>query len=324
MKKIGITKQKSKFNKIVILSMLLCIGLLRAEPVGAASFAVAPMNNYVTINPGDSYTAAFEVYNPTSNTSSINYEVKMDHFYESNEGAVLLEEVGTTGEILDWATIDSPSSGTLESGESTQIKYTISVPENAPGGGQYLAFTVEGGKAEEDTLDESGEGSNTALEQKMIIAYRVFVEVTGDVIKSGEIENISVPGFLLGGNIIGTSTVKNTGNVHESATYKLQVFPLFSDEEVYTNEEDPETSMVLPDRMVFKTSTWENTPKVGIFNVIYTVEFAGQTAQISKMVIICPIWLLFIIFFMIAAIIIWLVMRARSRKSTNSRKASTE
>lgn len=313
-----ISRKRWVISGIVAVFCALCFSALKAETVGAISFAVSPMNNYVIINPGDSYESSFKILNPVDNESDIKYEVKMEHFYEEDDGAVLLEEVGTTGQILDWTTLESADTGTLAPNESAEIKYVINVPKNAAGGGQYIAFTVEAKGDSED--GSSDEGTNATLEQKAIIAYRVFVEVPGDITRSGEILDINVPGFLLGGNITGTSTIKNTGNIHDEATYTLQVFPLFSDEEVYTDEEDPKTSMVMPDRQSYHVSEWENTPPVGIYNVVYTVKFAGVEGKVSKLVIVCPIWLLFLIIFAIIALIIWIVMRIRAR-AKGSKKA---
>ena len=148
--------------------------------------------------------------------------------------------------------------------------------------------------------------------------------MTGSVVRKGEIIDASLPSFLLSGNITGAATVKNNGNVHGDAVYKMQVFPLFSDEEVFTNEEDPATAMVFPNRSRYKELAWEGTPMVGIFNVVYTVEFEGATAQIKKMVIICPVWLLFIIIFAIALLILWILMRVRNGHGRKARSDDEE
>ncbi len=308
-----ISKLNFFIGGIVATFLVTLIGILNAEKVGAISFVVSPLNNYVIINPGESYESSFKVLNPTGNEDNLEYEVKMEHFYEGEDGAVLLEEVGDTGQILDWVTLKSANTGVLAPNEATEIRYVINVPKNAAGGGQYVAFTVEA--KNNDKTDDLGEGTNTALKQRMVIAYRVFVEVTGKIIRNGEMLNIDVPGFLLSGNIFGSSIIKNTGNVHGTASYKLQVFPLFSDEEIYTNEETPATRTIMPDRSMYHELAWEKTPNIGIFNVVYTVEFEGTTAQIKKMVIKCPVWLLFIIIFAIVAAIIYFVSRARARRA---------
>lgn len=311
-----ISKEKKVISGIIISFFALFISIIETSTANAISFAVSPMNNFVVLNPGESYESAFTVFNPTNNEDSINYEVKMEHFYEGDDGAVLLEDVGTTGQILEWTKLESADTGVLAPGEKADINYSINVPEDAAGGGQYVAFTVEA--KDNSKTNESKEGTNATLEQKTLIAYRVFAEIAGDINRQGEVQDINVPSFLLSGNIKGTSSIKNTGNVHGEAKYKLQVFPLFSDEEIYTNEEDPQTATILPDRTRYEETAWENTPSIGIFNVKYTVEFEGVTAEVSKMVIICPIWLLFLIIFIIIAIIIWIAVRVKGRKGNKA------
>ena len=62
-------------------------------------------------------------------------------------------------------------------------------------------------------------------------------------------------------------------------------------------------------------------PQIGIFSVEQTIEFAGQVSTNKKLVLICPLWLLFVIFALLFFIIFWLVSRARSRK--RARRSNT-
>ena len=57
-----------------------------------------------------------------------------------------------------------------------------------------------------------------------------------------------------------------------------------------------------------------NTPPIGIFRVKQTVKIFGETSVVEMMVIVCPLWLLFLILFVIVALIIWVVMKIRGVK----------
>lgn len=298
-----------------ILTLLITPGALAESDY---SFAVTPMNQKIIITPGGSYQSSFKVVNPSNSSVDIDYEIKLSNFYVDENHSVVFEEVGDTGKILDWITIDSHKAGNLKPSESATIAFTVNVPEDAAAGGQYAAFvvTAEAASDENERQEQQDEGNrNMAIKEVKAISHLLYAEVAGNTLRQGEVLEASVPSFLLSGDISGNSSVKNTGNVHGTAKYTLQVFPLFSNEEIYTNEENPSEREILPDRTLYSESVWANTPAMGIFNVVYTVEFEGVTTQVKKMVIKCPVWLLFIIIFGIIAIIIWLFLMAKKRRT---------
>lgn len=294
------------FTLIITTYMPVSVQALKSE----VSMLVSPMNQSIVLTPGDTYHGSFKIANPSSSTTNLDYEIERKSFYVDESYNTTFDEAGSP--IVDWTTIDNNETGSLAPNTNVEVRFTINVPANIAGGGQYEAFLVK-------TVDNGvQDDSNTVIKEQLIMAHLVFAEVAGKTFRQGEITGINVPSFLLSGNIIGSSSIKNTGNIHGVATYTMQVFPLFSDEEIYTNEEKQDTHIILPDRTLYAETIWPDTPALGIFNVVYTVEFEGVTQQVSKMVIKCPIWLLFIIIFVIAAIIIYFVVRAKSRK--NSRK----
>jgi hypothetical protein len=276
--------------------------------------SMSPMDQEIVLNPGDTYESSVRVTNPGTNTMDVDYQTLVEPFYRNDEDAgVKFESKNGRGDMAEWITITSNESGHLAPGETAEITFRIDVPETAPAGGQYASVIAS---------STASTNEKTMIEEKIQIAHLIYAEIAGATTRNGELVSIDVPAFLLSGNVRGMSTIKNTGNVHGTASYKMQVFPLFSDEEIYTNEEDPETHLIMPDQTYYTETAWENTPEIGIFNVVYTVEFEGETlAQASKMVIKCPIWLLAIILFIIIAIAIWLATRSWGRKKNKRAKA---
>ncbi len=275
-------------------------------------FSISPMNQKIVLSAGETYRSSFKVTNPASNIGNFAYTVSVSPYYVDENHNSIYENNNDYNQIVDWIKLDK-TSGTIAPNNTEELYFSIDVPENAPAGGQYAAIKV----TSNNNYDSGEESIN--IQAKYSIAHIICAEIAGTTERHGEITSADVPSFLLSGNITGSSTIKNTGNVHGTAKYTMQIFPLFSGEEVYTNEEVPIEKTILPDRTLYNELAWEDTPAVGIFNVIYTVEFEGVTTQVSKLVIVCPIWLLFIIIFAIFALIFYFVAKAKARKKANQK-----
>ena len=316
---------KKQFNKlstwvvcIAFLAISMCTSVIDAFAAGYG-LTMSPMNQEIILNPGDSYSSSFTMANPLASVADTYYELSVEPFYFSDNNEPYFSANGDSGNMVKWISFKSSTSGKLAPNGSKEVLFDINVPEEAPAGGQYAAIiaTISTKSDDEELENNKKSGSmNVSMKETKRVAHLIYAEVTGSVVKGGEILSVDVPSFLFSGKIHGTSTVKNTGNVHSAAYYTMRVTPIFSDEEVYTSEEEPERKVVLPDRTVYEELAWNETPNIGIFNVVYTVEFEGSKAEVRKMVIKCPLWLLFLVLFAVAAIIIYFVTRTRTRRGT--------
>lgn len=312
------TFKKLKNWVVAILVMAFGVLVFNIDSVSAAGYglSMSPMKQSIIIDPGDSYKLSFRISNPSNSTQDTYYKIEIEPFYRDENGAVVYEAEGGHGEIVKWVSLGIPADGKLAPNDVKEVLMTINVPESASAGGQYFSVNVTAAAKPFDE-EQSEEASDSAtIKEIKRMSHLVYAEITGTVIKKGNILSADLPGFLLSGKITGSATVENLGNVHGEAKYVLKVFPLFSDEEIYTNEENPEEKTVLPNRTLYNETAWEGTPNIGIFNVVYTVEFEGSTAEVRKMVIKCPLWLLFLVLFAVAAIIIYFVTRTRTRRGT--------
>lgn len=281
-----------KLSTIALFMTAFIGAVITTQNAAASSLTLSPMNQMKLITPGETETGTFTVANPSENTSEIEYELVVRPFFHNDNNNAVFEAKEDYSQMADWITL-SKTEGSLEPNKSEEIIFSIEVPENAPAGGQYAAIMVSSKNAV----------SGGTINERIELAHLIYAEVAGETVRRGDITNVNVPSFLLSGNITGSAMIKNTGNVHSNATHTMKIFPLFSNEEVFTNEENPQTNLIMPGSSRLTSVTWTETPSIGIFHVLYDVEFEGVKNSVDKYVIICPLWLLFLIILAIFLII---------------------
>lgn len=293
--------------------LVACLVLLGVFLSGQVVFAVddkpdyriqvSPVKLELDLKPGSTSTATFKVQN--TGAKQFDFELSTGPFSVSDQNYTQdLATVTDYTHIKDWITF-STDKGTIPAGGEKEITVTVVVPKDIPAGGQYGVIFA---RMKEDHDDTGGIKSE---KQVGILVYSKNVE--GKTREEGKVLENKVPSFMFAPPIQATSIVENTGNVHADATYTLQVYPLFGDEEVYTNEESPESRTILPDTRRLNTMSWDGAPQLGVFRVKQTVKFLDQTSVTEKIVFICPLWFLFIILAIIFLAIFWIVSRVRSR-----------
>lgn len=313
-----------KKNKLLMavaalaLVVVSCFGVFNGRVYADSnSMTVSPPYQKMILIPGETYKNVVSVFNASNSTRDLKYAVEVGSFSQlkseesgDDYGSINHINVSSYNQIMDWIKLGS-TGGTAKPGETQEISYTIEVPEDAPAGGQYATILV----IDETTSGLPGEG-NISIDQKFQFASIIYAEVAGETKEEGEILDNSMPSFLLNGPLTASSMVRNNGNVHTDAEYTFQVWPLFSDEEICTNEENPETSMILPETERYHAQHCD-LPSVGIFKAKQVVKIFGETSIVEKTIIICPLWLLFLILFVIIALIMWIFMKTRKRKRSS-------
>ncbi len=208
--------------------------------------------------------------------------------------------------ITKWITL-SQDGGEVEPGKQDEITVTVKVPKDVPAGGQYAVVQA---RMVNDGNSSDG-NSILALSQVGVVVYS---SIDGNTRSEGKVIENKVPSFMFNPPVSATSIVENTGNVHFEAKYILQVYPMFGDEEVYTNEENPDVAIVMPETRRLNVVNWEGAPHLGIFRVKQTIKFLDKSEVTEKVVFICPIWFLLIVLAVIFLAIFGIVMHVRGRK----------
>lgn len=294
------------FALVAFFGALVSFGRASAAEEVDYHLGIAPtQSNLGSVQPGESYSGEFKIRNHGKKAAE--YEIDFAPYSVKNESYdPVYDEQSVYTEISKWITV-STEGGTIEPGQEQVINFTVNVPADTHGGAQSAIIVVR-------LVQDGDDSAETSVQTVQQLGYLVFGNVDGEVTKTGKILENKVPTFLFNPPIFGTSVVENTGNVYTAAQYTLQVFPLFSDEEVYTNEEKPEDSIIFPETKRFNQIQWEGAPHLGIFKVRQTVKIFDEESVTEKVVFLCPIWFLFIVLLLIFCIIFWLVSRAFRRK----------
>lgn len=275
------------------------------------SVSAVPQPNQIQISPSKSDTfeldqndiksGSFMVSNIGTNAFTFKIEITPFNFVDEQYNANY-EHITSYNKLTEWVTYTVDKT-TLEPGESTMINYTITVPEDVPGGGQYAAITT--------SVTGSGEGNITVVGR---VAHVIYARVNGETRLEGSVLENNIPGFFLGSPVSASSLVENTGNIDFEAEYNFEVMEAFNDEEVYSNTDQGVTYRILPETKRFINFSWDGSPQLGLFRVRQTVTVNDKVSVNEKLVFLCPVWLLFLIIFGVIFMIIWLFVRSRARR----------
>ncbi len=285
-----------------------------AENAPISAITVSPMYQRVILTPGEKTTMSIKVSSPNNAQNDLNYSVKVGSFSHqgstSEDDVVDTETVSSYNQIMDWIALDK-TTGVVAPNSIDIISFTVNVPKSAPAGGQYATIIIK------DETGSSAGTSNVNIQSNVQMASIIYAEVAGETLNTAEILENNIPSFLMNSNLEATSLVKNTGNVHTDAKYTLQVWPMFSDEEICTNEEKADTNLIMPGMERYYKQKC-NLPIAGVFRVRQTVQIFDEVSTLEKTIIVCPLWLLFIVLFIIVALIVWIVIRIKMRKKAEA------
>ena len=276
-------------------------------------FLITPMTQKMELKAGESYTGTIKVANPADATREFSFVAEVSPYGVVGEDYVAdLKTKSNRSMIADWITLED-ANGTLEPNGTANIKYTITVPEDAPAGAQYAAIVVSQSK---DEAKKSGMNVDNIVE----IASIIYGEVEGETVMDGHILENEVPGFSTTAPIMVSAKFDNHGNVYDSAMITIAAKNNITGE-VYLPTENNEgyyEELILPDttRAVERNVEW--LPFLGIVHIEQSINYNGEVSKVEKDVIICPVWFMVvavIVVVALVALITRLVIRHRRTKA---------
>lgn len=270
---------------------------------------VSPVDFHIELNPGEVYKGSFKLSNEGDIKTGYKAEItpySVDEIEKDEQTHISYSEKTEYSEITEWIKYDKDE-GEIEPNQTITVDFSIHVPKDAPGMGQYAALLVS-------TVDLDKGTGGTSIGQTASVGPVLYAKVNGSTKEQASIIKNNIDGFLFNPPIAVSSAVKNEGNVHTESVHIMRVYPLFSGESIYNTEESPKKYTVLPGATHYQTVSWDDAPGIGIFRVESEVRIFDKVDKQSKIIIICPFWVLILIVGFVIALIYWLVSRSRERK----------
>ena len=274
------------------------------------TFVLRPMSQRVDLVPGTTVTGELTITNPADATKDFEYVTTITPYsvIDQNNTADLGSKSGHTL-LTDWITIKNPT-GKVAPNSSQKIEYTITVPNDAPPGGQYATIAVS-------SSPESIQNNGVAVDSILELASVLYGKVPGNIVREVAIHGNDVPGFTFTVPIDVTADLENKGNIHEDASFVLNVTNAITGEQIYPteNEKGSYTELVMPETTRHVSRSISNLPAIGAVKVSQTIYFNGEYSAMEKTVIICPVWLLILIIALIAGLVTFITLKIRKHFS---------
>ena len=276
-------------------------------------FLITPMTQKMELKAGESYTGTIKVANPADATREFSFVAEVSPYGVVGEDYTAdLKTKSNRTMIADWIKLED-AKGTLEPNGTANIKFTITVPEDAPAGAQYAAIVVSQSK---DEAKKSGMNVDNIVE----IASIIYGEVEGETVMDGHILENEVPGFSTAAPITVSAKFDNHGNVYDSAMITIAAKNNITGE-VYLPTENNEgfyEELILPDTTRAVERNVEGLPFLGIVHIEQSINYNGEVSKVEKDVIICPVWFMVLAAVVVAALvalIVRLIIKHRRAKA---------
>lgn len=275
-------------------------------------FTILPMSQRFSLKPGETYEGSITVVNPVDATEDFAYKTAIVPYGVSGEDyqADLVTDSDHTM-IAKWIKIEEPT-GKVKPNESKKVNFTITVPKDAPAGGQYAAITVTS-----DNDAKSGDG--VTVQNVFEMASIIYGTVAGETKHEGQVEENNIPGFVVNTPVVLSAKITNSGNVHADATFIISVSDFFTGRVILPTEENEGeyNEIIMPDTTRVVEREINNLPALGVVKVNQTIYYNGNVSTEERNIIICPIWFMALVAVTLCAIIgtiVHLIRKHRKNK----------
>lgn len=311
---------------VFIASIILGVtGVGRAQQGSGSGLSISPTRSELRIERGKTDQVKVSIKNVTKGAIVAKpFVADFESDNETGEPKLLADQTKhNSASIYNY--IKGLSDITLAPGESKDLTYTVTIPNDVPAGAYYGAITYRAVPAGQAT-NESG-GGEVALTAN--VASLVLVEVPGDITEKIQITNIKALSNGKSGSVFAHAptkagiTIKNLGNSFAKPFGTVTVSNM-SGKQIYSYEINNSTprSNILPKTSRTFTDDIKNIKKPGRYTITANVSFGTGGEVISQKASFwyIPTWLMIIMIVLVLAVVAGTYMLYRKQYGSHSAK----
>ena len=283
-----------------------------AFAVATSNIEMSPVSDSFSLAEGDSFIHTLTISN--RGESGFSYKLYATPYFISDDGSVDFLTENKFTELSKWIQFKGDDgfyvaelTKYIAAGESQEISYQVTIPDEITDNSEYAVIFAE--VINEGVLLESGVVADTR------VGLTIFGHIQGTEIESSEITNLDVRSFITSGDLVGTSTIKNTGNTETASFYSIEISNLFG-QTIYS---DSSSEIIFPETEKTAISKWADTPLFGIFKVHYSASSGDNFLDVDRVVIKMPVFIIviaFIIFILGITVIVAIIKRNKKQRQT--------
>lgn len=212
-------------------------------------------------------------------------------------------EVNERTEAYQWVQFERTDLS-IKAGETIEVPYILTVPQNAAPGGHYAVLFAE-------TQPPESEGTQVARKKR--VGSLLYITVNGDLKQSGSIESWKANFWQKARPLNAEVRIKNDGNVHYQASVQATYSNIFGKARFHLNQEQ----LILPGTTRRVETPWQNAPYLGIFKVSGQVNYLDKTEALpTKWVILLPMPIIAGVGVIILLAAVGAIVRSKTAKRT--------
>ncbi len=260
---------KKLFVLVLVILAVVIPGIANAQPA-QRGIRITPLRTYLAQDPGNTSAASVTVTNDTD--KPVRVKLSSENFTVTNEaydyGFDVSESAGWI-RFVDQQLV-------LEPGASQKVSYSLAVPTTASPGGHYIALFA--------STEE--EASTTAVTEVKRVASLVYLEVSGHIIKKGQLLGIDIPWLTTNPQVPIVARVANQGNTHMQNRVGITATPMFGGTKYITQLE----GLTLPNtiRRISGEVIMGRMPGIYKVSATYAPPQGGNTVHTSTLIYMPP------------------------------------